>query len=72
MLKSDIIETIAGHIDRHIGGEWKHEVDLYGYSSRYLNFAIDGKEYVLVLREVEEGHHWTEYVDGKENADADC
>ena len=65
MLKSDIIETIAGHIDRHIGGEWKHEIELYGYSSRHLNFVIDGKEYVLVLHEVKDGHDWSEYLDGE-------
>ena len=65
MLKSDIMETIAIHIERHIGGEWKHEINLFGYSSRHLNVEIDGKEYVLVLHEVEDGHHWSEYVDGE-------
>ena len=66
MLKSDIIETIAFDMERHIGGEWKHEIKLYGYSAKHLNFDIDGKEYVLVLHEVEGGHCWVEYVDGKE------
>ena len=63
MLKCDIIETIVGDIDRHIGGEWKHEVKLYAYSSKHLNFDIDGKEYVLVLHEVEDGHCFSEYLD---------
>ena len=62
MLSSDILETIACDIERHIGGDWKHEVDIYGCSYRHLNFVIDGVEYVIILHKVEEGHHFTEFL----------
>lgn len=64
MLNSDIIEVCGSTIERKIGGEWKHEVDIYGLSSRHVNFVIDGKEYVLVLYQVEDGHNFSEYVGG--------
>ena len=62
MLKSDIIEVCGSVIERKIGGEWKHEVGIFGMSSVHVNFEIDGKEYVLVLHEVTEGHDFSEYL----------
>ena len=62
MQKSDIMETIGCDIERHIGGEWKHEVGIFGCSSQHLNFEIDGTEYCLVLHEVGEGHDFSEYL----------
>lgn len=62
MLSSDILETVANDIERHIGKEWKHEVDIYGCSCKHLNFAIDNIEYVLVLHKVEDGHNFSEYI----------
>lgn len=62
MIKSDILESIACFMECHFGGDWKHEVEIMGSSSRHLNFMIDGKEYVLVLHEVTDGHCWCEYV----------
>lgn len=64
MLNSDIIETVGCHIERKIGGEWKHEVGILGVSNVHVNFEIDGKEYVLVLHEVTEGHNFSEYING--------
>lgn len=63
MLKSDILESIACHMEHKFGGEWKHEVGILGCSCRHVNFLIDGKEYVIVLCEVEDGHHFSEYLD---------
>lgn len=64
MLKSDIIDVVASTIERKIGGEWKHEVGILGCSSIHANFEIDGKEYVIVLHEVEGGHDFSEYIRG--------
>ncbi len=66
MLKSDIIDVVACTIERKIGDEWKHEVGMLGCSSIHANFEIDGKEYVLVLHEVKEGHDFSEYIGGVE------
>ncbi len=66
MKNSDIIEGIGGFVERQYGEEWKHDVGIYGGSSKHLNFVIDGKEYVPVLHEVAEGHDWSEYVLGVE------
>lgn len=65
MIKSDILEGISCLMEWKFEGEWKHEVCILGSSSRHLNFEIDGKEYVLVLNEVKEGHNFSEYLDGE-------
>ncbi len=63
MLQSDICEQTAVHaIERVFYGEWKHEGCILGCSSQYINFEIDGKEYVFVLHEVENGHNFVEYL----------
>lgn len=69
MLKSDINETIGCLIDSKIGIEWKHEVQIYGMSSVHINFSVDGHEYVMILHEVKNGHHYSEYIDGGKNHD---
>lgn len=61
MLKSDIIEVLGCEIERKIGGEWKHEVNILGVSSVHLNFEIDEKEFVLVVYKIEEGEHFSDY-----------
>lgn len=66
MLKSDIIDVVASTIEQKIGGEWKHEVGILGCSSIHANIEIDGKEYVIVIHEVKDGHHWSEYIGGVE------
>ena len=65
MLDSDIIEVCGTTIERKIGGEWRHEVLILGMSSRHVNFDIDGKEYVMVLHEVKEGHNFSEFIGGE-------
>lgn len=62
MLNSDITYVISYSIQKLIGADWRHEVALFGESDRHLNFEIDGKEYVLVLHEVKDGHHWYEFL----------
>ena len=62
MHKSDIIKKVCWSIETVIGGDWKCEVSIFGISDRHINFEIDQKEYVLVLNEVKDGHHWGEYV----------
>ena len=65
MLKSDIVDVCGVAIENKIGGEWKHEVGRFGVSSCHVNFEIDGKEYVLVLHEVKDGHNFSEYLSGE-------
>ena len=62
MRNSDIVEVCGATIERKIGGEWRHEVSILGMSSGYVNFVIDGKEYVMVLHEVTEGLHFSEFL----------
>ena len=62
MLNSDIVEVCGSVIERKIGAEWRHEVAILGMSSIHVNFEIDGKEYVLVLHEITEGHDFSEFL----------
>ena len=61
-MKSDaIIEALSSAIESKIFKEWKHEGGVLGVSSEHINVEIDGKEYVIVLKEVEAGKHFSEY-----------
>lgn len=62
MKMPDIIDVFASTIEEKIGEEWKHEVCILGTSYDHCNFEIDGKEYVLVVHEVEEGHHFSQFL----------
>lgn len=66
MQASDIFEVVEKAIGGTIGADWRHEVDIYGASSKHLNFVIDGVEYVLVLHKVEEGRNFSDYFVRKE------
>lgn len=67
MLSDTIIEALKSAIESKIFKEWKHEGGVLGISSEHINVDIDGKEYVLVLREVEEGKDFSEYLHGHAN-----
>ena len=56
----DIMETIAISIEEKILKEWKHEGLIEGYSAGHINFDIDQKEYVLLIREIGEGEHFSQ------------
>lgn len=60
MKNEHIMEALVNAVEETIFKEWKHEGFAGGWGIDYANFEIDGKEYVLHLREVEEGEHWTE------------
>lgn len=60
MKEVDIIECLLSQLQTKIGDEWKHEVCILGHSSGHINFEIDNKEYVLGLKEVCDGEHWSE------------
>ena len=61
MMKScDVMETFVSAVENTIFKEWRHEGFIGGWSSEHANFVIDGKEYVLKLREVKDGEHWSE------------
>ena len=60
MKTDDILESFVSAIEEKIFKEWKHEGFIGGWSSEHINFEIDGKEYVLRIREVKDGEHWSE------------
>lgn len=63
MLNSDICEAIAVRgFEDVIYGEWKHEGFIRETSGHHINFELDGKEYVFVLHEIEDGHNFSEYL----------
>lgn len=62
----DIMEAVTVAIEEKIIKEWRHEGFIGSWSSDYVNFVIDGKQYVLVLAEVREGEHWSEKRGGTE------
>lgn len=60
MKQSDIMETIATSIEDKFFKEWKHEGFIGGCSSEHVNFEVDEKEYVLLIREIGDGEHYSE------------
>lgn len=60
MKNCDIMEAVVTAIEETIFKAWRHEGFNCGWSSEHANFVIDGKEYVLKLREVKDGEHWSE------------
>ena len=60
MKQSDIMEAIATSIEEKIFKEWKHEGFIEGCSSEHINFDVDDKEYVLLIREICDGEHFSE------------
>lgn len=53
------MEALVESITQRIFEEWKHEGFMFGYSSAHINFEIDGKEYVLLIREIQSGEDWS-------------
>ena len=60
MKNCDIMETFVAAVEDTIFKSWKHEGFIGGWTSESADFVIDGKEYVLKLREVADGEHWSE------------
>lgn len=67
MKSADIIEVFTSSVEETIFKKWRHEGFIGGFTSCDANFVIDGKEYVLQLREVADGEHWSERKDGDGN-----
>ena len=59
MKTCDIMEVFVQAVTETILEKWKHEGWIGGWSSDRANFEIDGKEYVLKLKEIPEGAHWS-------------
>lgn len=55
----DIMEVLVAAIDTKIMDEWRHEGFIGGWSGEDINFEIDGKEYVVCIKEIKEGEHWS-------------
>lgn len=60
MKNCDIMETFVTAVEETIFKAWRHEGFIGGWSSDYADFVVDGKEYVIKLREVADGEHWSE------------
>ena len=56
----DIMEVFANSVEQKMFKEWRHEGFIGGFSSDHLNFVIDGKEYIVNIKEVQDGSHWSE------------
>ena len=63
MKSADIIEVFTSSVEETIFKKWRHEGFVGGSSSEEANFVIDGKEYVLRIREVSDGEHWSEALE---------
>ena len=62
MKSVDIMEAILTAIEEKIIKDWRHEGLIEGWSSGYINFDIDDKEYVLVLHENKDGQHFSMFI----------
>lgn len=62
----DIMEVLTNTIDETILQKRKHEGFIGGFTSEYIDFEVDGKEYVLRICEVKDGEHWYEKLKGGE------
>lgn len=60
----DIMEVLTNAIDETILQKWKHEGFIGGFTSEYIEFEVDGREYVLRICEVKDGEHWIEKLKG--------
>lgn len=60
MKSCDIMEALVSSIEGKIFNEWRHEGFIGGWSSDYINVVIDSKEYMVRLREIKDGEHWSE------------
>jgi len=58
----NIIGAVSRAIEKLADEEFSHEVYILGESSVHVNFMIDGKEYVIALHEIEDGHVFSEYL----------
>jgi hypothetical protein len=56
----DIMEMLTIAIEEKLFKEWKHEGLIEGFSSEHINFDVDDKEYVLLIREIGDGEHFSE------------
>ena len=62
MKQCDIMETFVTAVEETIFKTWRHEGFIGGWTSDSANFEIDGREYVLKIKEVPDGGHWSEVV----------
>ena len=62
MKECNIIGAVSRAIETLGDEEFSHEVYILGESSVHVNFMIDGKDYVLVLHEIKDGHVFSEYL----------
>lgn len=60
MRTDDIMSVIAKGIETTILKDMMHEGGVFGNSNVHVNFEIDDREYVLLLREIGDGEHWSE------------
>lgn len=60
MKEVDIMEMLTNAIEEKLFNEWKHEGFIGGFSGEHINFEVDNKEYVLLIREICDGEHFSQ------------
>ena len=58
MITANMIDAFIDGIESKIIREWRHDGGVYGCSSGHIDFVIDGKEYILLIREVKDEEIW--------------
>ena len=71
MKQGHIMEALVESITQRIFEEWKHEGFILGFSTEHINFEVDDKEYVLLIREIQSGEDWS-MMRIKNMLDEDC
>nr|DAE12270.1 MAG TPA: hypothetical protein [Siphoviridae sp. ctMgg26] len=61
MTRVNIMESIQNAICETIFEKWKHEGIICGWSSEHINFEIDGKEYILLLEEIQNDENFSQF-----------
>ena len=59
MKQGHIMDSLVEAITQKIFEEWKHEGFIFGFSTEHINFEVDDKEYVLLIREIQSGEDWS-------------
>lgn len=53
----DIMEMLTNSIYETLFENWKHEGSIGGFTSQDIKFTVDGKKYVLKIRELSDGEN---------------
>ena len=55
MKKVDIMEAVEKGVESVLFKQWKHDGYMDGWNSEQVAFVVDGKRYVLEIKEAQNG-----------------